>query len=34
MALVAHFEGKLLPDFDDANYDCLPAVSGKDVEKL
>ena len=31
--LVAHFDGKLLPDFDGTNYDCLPVVvSGKDLE--
>ncbi|ESO02990.1 hypothetical protein HELRODRAFT_173825 [Helobdella robusta] len=33
--LVAHFDGKLLPDFDGVNIDRLPiVVSGKNVEKL
>ncbi|ESO00474.1 hypothetical protein HELRODRAFT_175915 [Helobdella robusta] len=33
--LVAHFDGKLLPDFNGVNIDRLPiVVSGKNVEKL
>lgn len=33
--LIAHFDGKLLPDHDDVNSDRMPnVVSGKGVEKL
>ncbi|ESO04332.1 hypothetical protein HELRODRAFT_191761 [Helobdella robusta] len=34
-SLVVHFDGKLLPNFDGVNIDCLPiVVSGKNVKKL
>ena len=33
--LIAHFDGKLLPDNDGLNYDRMPiVVSGKNTEKL